>query len=76
MTSTNNGRRAAIRRAVLLAVGIALGKLDALKAEGGQLTVDLNQWAYVVFKYRGKTVNVPVSEIFSAVAETSESHSH
>lgn len=61
-------RRQSIRQATLFAIGMALGKMDALKAEGGQLTVDLNQWGSVVFKHKGKTVTVPVAEIFAALA--------
>lgn len=61
-------RRAALRRSVLLALGMALGNLDALKAQGGQLTVDLNQWQEIVFKHRGKTLRVPVAEVFEALA--------
>jgi hypothetical protein len=49
-------------------MGMALGKLDALKAQGGQLTCDLNQWRAIVFKYRGKTVVVPMSQVFEALA--------
>lgn len=60
-------RRTALRQAMLFSIGMALGKLDALKASGGQLTVDLNQWATVVFKHKGKTIVVPVAEIFDAL---------
>lgn len=62
-------RRQSIRRATLLAFGAALGKLDVFQAAGGQLTVDLDQWSHVVFKLRGKTVAVPVAEVFAALAE-------
>lgn len=61
-------RRQAVRRATLLAFGMALGKLDALKASGGQLTVDLDQWAEVVFKHQGKTVEVSAAEIFNELS--------
>ncbi len=60
-------RRVAVKRAALLAIGMALGKLDAVNAAGGQLTVDLNQWQHVVFKHRGKTITVPVSEVFASL---------
>lgn len=63
-------RRESIRTATLLAIGMALQKLDALKAEGGQLTVDLNQWANVVFKHNGKTITITVAEIFRSLAAT------
>jgi hypothetical protein len=57
------------RRAFLFAIGMALGKLDVLKASGGELIVDLGQWDHVVFKYRGKNCVVPVAEVFAAVQE-------
>lgn len=60
-------RRQTLRQATLFAIGMALGKMDSLKAEGGQLTVDLNQWGSVVFKHKGRTVTVPVAEIFDAL---------
>jgi hypothetical protein len=62
-------RRMAVRQAALLAFGMALGKMDALKAEGGLLTVDLDQWGHIQFKHKGKTISVPVSEIFAALSE-------
>ncbi len=62
-------RRQSVRFGTLFAMGLALGKLDALKAAGGQLTCDLNQWQTVVFKYRGRTVTVPVSEVFKCLEE-------
>jgi hypothetical protein len=60
-------RRESIRSSVLFAIGMALGKLDSLKAGGGQLTCDLNQWETIVFKYRGRVVTIPVSEVFSTL---------
>lgn len=60
-------RREALKKGTLLAIGMALGKMDTLKAQGGQLTCDLNQWSHVVFKYKKETVYVPVSEIFEAL---------
>lgn len=62
-------RRTAVRHATLLTFGMCLGKMDCVKAAGGQLTVDLDQWGSVVFKHRGKTISVPVAEIFAALAE-------
>lgn len=62
-------RRHAIRTASLLAFGMALGKLDVLKAQSGQLTVDLGQWDHIVFKLHGKVISVPVVEVFQALAE-------
>ena len=59
------------RRAILLIFGMTLGKLDAVSADspGGQLTVDLDQWAAVVFKHQGKVVTVSVAEVFAALSE-------
>lgn len=63
-------RRKAIQNGVLMALGMALGKMDVVKANAaGQLTVPLDQWGAIVFQYRGKTVTVPVSEVFAAMAE-------
>lgn len=62
-------RRAAIRQAVLLGMGMALGKMDSLKAQGGTLTVDLDQWAQIVFTHRGKRCVVPVAEVFKCLQE-------
>jgi hypothetical protein len=62
-------RRTATKQAVLFAIGCALGKMDTLKAEGGQLTCDLNQWSHVVFTFKGKTIRVPVAEVFAALAD-------
>lgn len=63
-------RRRAVKHAVLLAFGMALGKMDVLKAAGGQLTCDLDQWGTIVFKYRGQSVSVPVGEVFAALKES------
>lgn len=60
-------RRQAIRQTVLTSFAIALGKYDALAQDGGQLTVDLNQWGAVVFQYRGETVRIPMAEVFKAL---------
>lgn len=60
-------RRQSIRRAVLFALGMALGKLDLLKAQEGMLTVPLDNWRVIVFQYKGKTVEVPVGEVFEAL---------
>ncbi len=57
-------RRQAIRMGLLFSIGMALGKLDVLKAESGQLTVPLDQWRNVVFTYRGKKIVISVEEIF------------
>ena len=63
------------RRAVLLAFGAAMGKFNVLKAsaQSGQsdsralLIVDLGQWRGLQFKHKGKSVIVPVSEVFDAL---------
>ena len=62
-------RRQSIRRAVLLAIGMALGKLDALNGQNGMLTVPLDQWRVIVFEYQGKRIEVLVSEVFEALSE-------
>jgi hypothetical protein len=62
-------RRGVVKMATLLAMGMALGKMDSLKAQGGELTVDLNQWGVIVFKHKGKTIRVPVAEVFASLAE-------
>lgn len=62
-------RRKAIQNGVLMAFGMALGKMDTLKASSGQLTVPLDQWGSLVFTYRGKTVTVSVAEVFRAMTE-------
>lgn len=65
-------RRQVIRKAVLMAIGMALGKMDAVKATagpGGTLTVPLDQWGQVVFTLKGKRIVVPVEEVFDALAE-------
>lgn len=67
-------RRTMIRTGTLFAIGMALGKMDSLSAAGGQLTCDLSQWSHVVFKYKGKTVTVPVSEVFAAVSSVGGAH--
>lgn len=63
-------RRQSIRRAVLLAIGMALGKMDALKGQSGMLTVPLDQWRVIVFEYQGKKIEVLVSEVFEALEDS------
>lgn len=65
-------RRESLRLGTLFAFGMALGKLDALKAEGGQLTADLGQWNQIVFKYHGKTIAVSTSEIFKSLVTATQ----
>ena len=60
-------RRQVIRHSVLTSIAMSLGKYDALGQEGGQLTVDLNQWGSVLFQYRGETVVVPMRDVFKAL---------
>lgn len=63
-------RRESIRRAMLLAIGTSMaGHTTQAHANPAMLTVDLNQWSTVVFKLKGKTVYVPVAEIFAALQE-------
>lgn len=65
-------RRQSIRQGILFAIGMALGKMDTLKAEGGELLVPLDQWKQVVFKLQGKTVTIGVHEIFNALVAGAE----
>ena len=62
-------RRPALRRALLLAFGMALGKLDVLKAQHGELRVPLDQWEHIIFEHRGKRVVVSVAGVFDALRE-------
>ena len=71
-------RRATIRRAVLVAFGMVMGKFDALKATtvlaGPQqsqaaLTVDLDQWGALVFSHKGKKLTISSAEIFASLSE-------
>ena len=61
-------RRHAIRSMVLLSMGMALGKLDVLKASGGELRVPLDEWQSIVFERKGKRLVVSVDEVFKAMA--------
>ena len=77
--------RATTRRAVLLAFGAAMGKFNVLRAQKpiprttqnptedaesrALLIVDLGQWRGLQFKHKGKSVIVPVSEVFDALVE-------
>lgn len=65
-------RRQAVKRATLLAFGMALGKYDVLDAQGGTLTVDLNQWGTIVFTHKQQTIRAPVAEIFASLQESSK----
>lgn len=78
MTRNGPNRRQAIRFAVSTAFAMALGKYDALAqgptkrapdAASGVLTVDLNQWSHVTFKLGGKTIRIPMAEVFEALQE-------
>jgi hypothetical protein len=51
--------------------GMALGKYDALAQDGGFLTVDLNKWQGLKFRYKGETLHIPVAEVFAALKEGS-----
>lgn len=64
-------RRTVLRQATLMAIGMAMGKLDVVKAsneKGGTLTVPLDQWGQIVFTLKGKKIVVPVEEVFDALA--------
>jgi hypothetical protein len=60
-------RRQLVRRAALTMFALALGKYDALAQNAGGLTVDLNQWAAITFKYKAETIRIPVAEVFAAI---------
>lgn len=60
-------RRDAVRATTLMMFGIALQQYDALRAQGGLLTVDLNQWSHIAFKYNGKQIAVSMSEVFESL---------
>ena len=66
--------KAVTRRAVLLAFGAVMGKFNVLKvkpvraqASRADLSVNLDQWRAVVFQHKGKTVVVPVADVFDAL---------
>ena len=62
-------RRAMIRYVAYSMFGMALGKYDALAQDGGFLTIDLNQWQGLKFRYKGETLHIPVAEVFAALKE-------
>jgi hypothetical protein len=66
-------RRDALKRATMLMFGMALGRMDVLKASTpercGCLTVNLDQWGEIVFTLHGKRISVPVAEVFAALAD-------
>jgi hypothetical protein len=66
-------RRQALRRATLLMFGMALGKLDVIKASTpercGCLTINLDQWGEIVFTLHGRRISVPVADVFAALAD-------
>lgn len=61
-------RRDAVKKATLLAIGVSLARpANAEPLKNAVLTVDLDQWSQVVFKHKGKTIYVPVREIFDSL---------
>ena len=64
-------RREAVRQAAALAFGSLLARPEGVKAfpRRASLTVDLDQWVGVTFKLKGRTVTVPVEEIFDALRQ-------
>lgn len=52
---------------MLMATAMALGKMNLLKAEGGELTVPLDAWHHVVFIRKGKRITITVDDIFEAL---------
>jgi hypothetical protein len=58
------------RRAALLALfSLPLGNRTALKASGGTLSIDLNQWDTIVVSHKGKSVTLTAADIFAALQE-------
>lgn len=56
------------RRAAIIAIfSLPLGYYRALKAQGGVLTVDLNQWNTVTVKFKDNTLTLSTREIFEAL---------
>lgn len=62
-------RRHSVRVATLMVFGAALQKLDVFAAEGGMLTVKLDDWAVIKFTLGKKVIAVPVAEVFKALEE-------
>lgn len=61
-------RRAALRRAMLMATATALtSSVKVLEAQGGSLRVPLDQWHHVTFEYKGQSVVVTTAEVFAAL---------
>jgi hypothetical protein len=55
----------------LLGFGSVLGSFNVVKASTGQLTVNLDQWQYVVFERKGKRCAIGVDEVFQALSDAS-----
>lgn len=65
--------KATTRRAVLLAFGAVMGKFNVLRASQDSqalLIVDLSQWRGIQFKHKGKSIVVPVAEVFDALVDS------
>ena len=57
------------RGAITAILSFPLGYYQALKANAGILTLDLNQWTAIRVSYRGKVVTLPAQDIFNALQE-------
>ena len=65
-----SSRRKALRTLILLTFGMALGKMDVLKAKGGELTVDLGQWERIIFNLHGHQIAVTVQDVFNVLKDS------
>lgn len=59
-----------VRVAVLSLFSLGTVKYDlfAQGATGGLLSVDL-EWRWLVFRYKGRQVTIPMSDVFESLAE-------
>lgn len=63
-------RRQSVRFAMFAAIGMVIGKYNSVEAKEstGLLTCNLDLFRTVRFTHAGKAINIPVSEIFAAIA--------
>ncbi len=63
-------RRASIRFAMFTAIGMVIGKYNSVEAKEGTglLTCNLDLFRTIRFTHKGKTINIPVEEIFAAIS--------
>jgi len=62
-------RRNIIKLAALFGFAIPMAQFDALKAQGDPagLTIPLDHWRGLTFKYKGKSVHITSADIFKAL---------